>query len=277
MKKTDAEHLTEFKKDGYTLFEKVYNAETMQRWREKFLQMQVEGIVDNPSGWWFGNMVERAPTLMLPSVTQPLIWDFAEAVLGPFVQLDNLTLAGFPSVSKEDAQGKASGWHRDRWAQIPAEGAYFRPHAINAICYLQDLTPEFGPLRVIPGSHRRLLTLAPDEKTRPHPEEKLLSLSAGDVVVIHNCLLHSGTPNTSGQTRFFYSVFYNLTWLKTTDNHQGPNVQRIIRDAWQRHDYRTLRLFGVDDQLEKRANCGFIQPDETLWEEWATADKAAQG
>jgi len=87
MKKTLSEHLSEFKAHGYTLFDKVYDAETIQRWREKFLQMQNEGIVDNPSGWWFGNMVERAPTLMLPSVTQPQIWDFAEAVLGPFVQL----------------------------------------------------------------------------------------------------------------------------------------------------------------------------------------------
>ena len=118
---------------------------------------------------------------------------------------------------------------------------------------------------VIPGSHRMSLTLALEDKARPHPEEKVLPLSAGDVVAIHNCLLHSGTPNTSGQTRFFYSVFYNLTWLRPTDNHQEPNVQRIIRDARQRNDHRTLRLFGVDDQLEKCANSGFTQPDEALW------------
>ena len=33
----------------------------------------------------------------------------------------------------------------------------------------------------------------------------------------------------------------------------------------QRNDHRTLRLFGVDDQLEKCANSGFTQPDEALW------------
>jgi hypothetical protein len=100
-------------------------------------------------------------------------------------------------------------------------------------------------------------------------------MKAGDVVVIHNCLLHSGTPNTSGRTRYFFSIFYNLTWLKFTDNHSGPNVQQIIRQARERNDHRTLRLFGVDDHLERRANCGFQEPDEQRWAEWAAADQAA--
>ncbi|MGA1160769.1 MAG: phytanoyl-CoA dioxygenase family protein, partial [Burkholderiaceae bacterium] len=34
------------------------------------------------------------------------------------------------------------------------------PLACNAITYLQDLTEEYGPLRVIPGSHRRDIGIA---------------------------------------------------------------------------------------------------------------------
>jgi ectoine hydroxylase-related dioxygenase (phytanoyl-CoA dioxygenase family) len=220
-------------------------------------------------------MVEHAPRLMLPAVANPVILDFAEAVMGPFVQLDNLTLAGFPSVAPEEAQGKVSGWHRDRWGQVPRGTTYERPHAINAICYLQNLTDAFGPLRAIPGSHRQTRILLPEERNRPHPDEVTLHLNAGDVIVIHNCLLHSGTPNTSGQTRFFFSIFYNLTWLRHTDNHSGPNVQQILRQAKARNDYRTMRLFGVDEHLEERANSGFLEDDEARWAAWVEADKAA--
>ena len=83
--------------------------------------------------------------------------DFAEAVMGPFVQMDNLTFIAFPSVSTAAAAGRVSGWHRDIWAFKPTHAEYVPPLAANAITYLQNLTDEYGPLRVIPGSHRNYL------------------------------------------------------------------------------------------------------------------------
>ena len=39
--------------------------------------------------------------------------------MGPLIQLDNLTLAAFPPMSKEEAKGNVSSWHRDRWSHFP--------------------------------------------------------------------------------------------------------------------------------------------------------------
>jgi len=36
-----------------------------------------------------------------------------------------------------------------------------------------------------------------------------------------------------------------------------------------------MRLFGVDEHLEVRANSGFQEPDETAWVKWAEADRVA--
>jgi len=268
-------HLAEFKKNGFTVFPQFYSPDLIKEWRAKFDEMQQDGIASSRhASWWYADMCEHAPTLMLPAVAHPVMLDFAEMVLGPFVQLDNLTLAGFPSTPREEVKG-ISGWHRDRWGQVPPSGDYLRPNAINAISYLQDLTDEFGPLRVIPGSHRKPITLRPEERTQPYAGEQVIHMKAGDVVVIHNALLHSGTPNTAGHTRYFFSVYYNLTWLKHTDNHSGPNIQRLIQEARERNDHRQLRLFGVDDNLQPRANSGFVEADEPRWAEWAAADKAA--
>ena len=80
--------------------------------------------------------------LMESIVCHPMVLDFAQLVMGPFVQLDNLTLAAMaPVPDPEDARGKAGGWHRDRWGRMP-NGAYERPLAFNAITYLQDLTDD---------------------------------------------------------------------------------------------------------------------------------------
>ena len=94
-------------------------------------------------------VLERSPQLMWPAVANPTVLDFAETVVGPFVQLDNLTLAAFLPMdveSREKARGTASGYHRDRWGRMP-NGSYERPLAFNAITYLQDLTDDNGPVR----------------------------------------------------------------------------------------------------------------------------------
>ena len=264
------DHVSHFKDRGYTVFPQVYRGDQLAAWRDK-----LDAMVDEYGEWWLRNTLEYAPKLFWPAVSNPTLLDFAELVMGPFVQLDNLTLAGFRSVTAEEARGKVSGWHRDRWGKVPRGSAYGPPNAINAISYLQDLTDEYGPLRVVEGSHRHSLTIPEAERNRPHPEEKVLHMTAGDVCVTHGDLVHSGTPNTSGNIRYFFSIFYNLSWLKHTDTHRGPRTQELIAQARGRNDHRHLRLLGEDLQLQPRCNSGFLTDDETRWAEWAAADRAA--
>lgn len=265
------ERFEKYKTHGFTIFERVFDESQMLLWREKHQQLSAE----NDGQTWFGNMLEAAPDLMWPAVTHPTILEFVEKVMGPFVQLDNLTLAAFSSIEPQKAEGRVSGWHRDRWAHVPYTDAYHRPNAINAISYLQELTDAFGPLRVIVGSHRTPLTMEDTERAKPHPAEMLIHMKAGDVVITHNGLVHSGTPNTSRQLRYFFSIYYNLTWLKHTDHHSGPRTQQLLAEAKAANNHQLMRLLGVDEQLQPRCNSGFLLPDEERWEEWAAADRGA--
>jgi ectoine hydroxylase-related dioxygenase (phytanoyl-CoA dioxygenase family) len=91
------------------------------------------------------------------------------------------------------------------------------------------------------GSHIQPVTVDPDARNRPHPDEVLVRMKAGDVVLVHNGLIHSGTPNTSGQKRYFQTVFYNCSWMKQTDTFDGPNCQLLKRLAERHNDHRALR------------------------------------
>jgi len=268
--------LQQYKEQGYALFEGVYDEASIAAWRDEAdrLEDAHDGLFSQKRNWWFGNMLERAPALMWPAVANPLIVDFIERIVGPFVQLDNLTLAAFPPLSKEEAADKVSGWHRDRWGHFPT-GVYQRPLALNAICYLQDLSAEYGPLRVIDNSHIQPIAMDEEEREAPHRDEKILHLKAGDVVLTHNGLLHSGTPNISGKKRYFFSIYYNISWLKHTDTFGGPNCLQLIEWARQRNDHRALRLLGADEQLQGRCNSGFQEPDEGRWQQWMAADQEA--
>ena len=255
------------------VLENIFTEAQMQAWKDGYEGMVSRQLTFGGVKGWLRHLTEAEPRLMLPAVANPNILDFAEKVMGPFVQLDNLTFMGFPSVSKEEAEGKASGWHRDRYGWLPEGPQYIKPPACNAIAYMQDLTDEYGPLRVVPGSHRSNVVPSDDDRQKPHTDEKIIHVKAGDVVFTHCCVLHSGTPNYSGKLRYFFSIYYNLSYMKTTDNHNGPNITAIIGNAEKRDDRRTKRLFGVDNQVEMRVNSGFAKHDEVIWEEWIEEDR----
>ena len=66
----------------------------------------------------------------------------------------------------------------------------------------------------------------------------------------HTSLIHSGTPNRSPEKRYFFSVYYNISWLKHTDTYTGPNCEQLKGWARNNGDHRALRLLGVDDNLQ---------------------------
>jgi hypothetical protein len=271
------ERLEAYKRDGFTVFEGLFSEEIMQAWKDVYpsiVDRQTPLGSDVPANW-LRSTLEFEPKLFLPAVAHPQLLDFAERVMGPFVQMDNLTFMAFPSMTKEKAEGIVSGWHRDIWAFRPTHEEYLPPLAANAITYLQDMTDEYGPLRVIPGSHRRPVEMAEDARDKPHPEEILVPVKAGDAVFTHSALLHSGTPNTSGNPRYFFSLYYNKSWLKCRDNHNGPAVRAIVKTAQENNDRRLMRLFGEDPLMAERANCGFRLDDEEQWRLWIDEDRAA--
>lgn len=264
----------QFRESGYTVFENVFSNDIISSWHRKFQQLKDEGYgTEHKGDYAINNMIELAPGMMLPYLSHEAILDFAESVLGPFVQIGNSGILAKGSVSKEEAAAKKNIWHRDRWAGFP-RGGYQNPTALTFLCYLQDMTAEYGPIRVIPGSHRTGISIEDSQKSRPHPDEVLIPLRAGDVIVFANSLLHSSTTNTSGRLRIFNGGSYITTWMRPADNHNGPNVQRIIQQARETNDHRLLRLFGIDEKLEKRVNCGFTTADDKRWAEWSAADKA---
>ena len=271
------QHLDHFVSHGYTVFPALHAEPTMQRWRDAYGPLCGQASLPGQApATWLANLLEADPMLFLPLVWQADILAFAEHAMGPFVQVDSTAFNVFPTVDPGRAGGRVNGWHRDRYAFVPQTRDYTRPLAINTITYLQDLTEANGPLRVIPGSHRDPVVFDADERQRPHARERLLQAQAGDVVVTHGLLAHSGTPNLSGQPRYFLSASLNLCWLRQRDSFGGPRCQALIADARVRGDRRLLRLLGQDGQRWERSNPYFHTDDDaTRWQRWNDEDRAA--
>ena len=85
-----------------------------------------------------------------------------------------------------------------------------RFHQTNALWMLDDLTPDNGPTRVVPGSHRW-----PDfpgdqmeDLLAPHPDEVYITGPAGSVAFFNGQIWHGSTANrTQGTRRVYHCAF----------------------------------------------------------------------
>ena len=70
------------------------------------------------------------------------------------------------------------------------------PLIIRVLYYLDDLTPEVSPFRVIPRSHLSLHADAnPYKRYERHPEEVMVTAKAGSALLLNHRVFHGNFPN----------------------------------------------------------------------------------
>lgn len=148
-----------------------------------------------------------APAVAL--IAHPPALAFLRAVLGDEVTCMNASYArtdpGYPGMPL----------HADC---APYGSALFGPIAsvpisVRFFYYLDDLTPERAPLRVLPYSHLSLHRDAtPYRRHRAHPEEVTITCRAGTAVVLHGRLFHAAGANRDVVSRALYTISYRPSW-----------------------------------------------------------------
>lgn len=87
------------------------------------------------------------------------------------------------------------------------------PWLVRVLYYLDDLTPEVAPFRVVPRSHLCMHADAnPYLRYESHPEEVMVPLSAGSAVLINHRVFHGNYPNTGGHAREMLAIAYRPAW-----------------------------------------------------------------
>ena len=125
------------------------------------------------------------------------------------------------TVNKPKEQGKEIDWHQDR--EGPNNLPELRATDGNCTVWtaLDPCTADSAPLQVIRGSHLRGVvpfgptsadepTLSPEQLLEWAPEEERVELlmESGEVVLLHNMLLHKSGLNHSGRSRRAFSTWY---------------------------------------------------------------------
>ena len=87
------------------------------------------------------------------------------------------------------------------------------PRLVRVLYYLQDLTPERAPFRVVPRSHLSFHDHGnPYLRYREHPEEVMVTCFAGDCCLINQNVFHGNYPNQTDESREMLCLAYRPTW-----------------------------------------------------------------
>lgn len=87
------------------------------------------------------------------------------------------------------------------------------PRLVRVLYYLDDLTPERSPFKVIPRSHLSLHADAnPYKRYLSHPEEVMVTCRAGSAAILNQCVFHANFPNASQEDRGLLAIAYRPAW-----------------------------------------------------------------
>lgn len=127
---------------------------------------------------------------------------------------ENTSIAAFRAMfmNKPARQGTLLPWHQDRWSYLD------RDPLITIWTALDSATIANGCVQVIPGSHRlglinpeHLSGFVTEEQAAQYaPDDQVvyLELEPGEVVLLHNWLLHRSNTNATDIPRRAFSVCY---------------------------------------------------------------------
>ena len=252
----NAEELRRFRQDGYLLVPTLIDAERLERYSQRFLDL-VEGRAAKPDEMVLMRDVMVAKGAAKPDravlginkalnfVTDPVLWQYASA---PCTATIAAQLVGEPAPSDlavivSNVFNKPPGvdgrhpLHQDlRYFRLrPADGI------VAAWTALSPCTRESGCLAVIPGSHRGPLREHGDPDWKyvnrgfygiediDRSERMHMEMQPGDTLFFHPLLVHGSGRNRSGQCRRAISAHFAASRCKPPEGdwQDVPHVRRV--------------------------------------------------
>lgn len=235
----DAQQLDE---QGYLILRGVVDAAWLAALRARTGELlQQEGAAagsefrQEPGSDRLANLVDKGECFE-QMVMHPAVLDAAAHVLGDDFKLSSLN---YRAALPRD-QGRQP-LHCDMGLVADAKGyAVF-----NSVWMLDDFTPDNGPTRLVPGSHRsgQLPQAVLADPNARHPEEIVALGRAGDVLLTNAHLWHGGTTNHTVHPRRSLHGFY-----VRADQPQQQYQKRLLRPQTQARLSPALRrLLALDD------------------------------
>ena len=176
------------------------------------------------------NLINKGDVFKI-ALNHPRVLAGIHHVLGDDVKISSLNARFAKPGSGTQALHTDGGFPDDYTAET-----YF---VCNSLWALDDISPVNGATRIVPGSHRSRLGPAQvmDNPMDDHPAQKIITATAGDVIVFNSHLWHSGTLNTtSSDRRCMHGYFTRRGCPQQTNQRKWLSAETISElTAWERY------------------------------------------
>ena len=236
--------LHQLDEQGYVVLERFMPDEFLQALRgriEALYQQEGENagseFRQEPHARRLANLVDKGEVFQ-QLIATPRVLELVGHVLGLRFKLSSLNAR-----SADPHSAEAQPLHCDAGA-LPDENGYC---VCNTIWLLDDFTPENGPTRIVPGTHKsgRFPQDVLGDPLAPHKDEIVVLAPAGSVVVMNTHAWHGGTANHTDTPRRVIHSFY-CRWDKPQQQYQ----KRLLRPETQAALSPELRrLLALDDPM----------------------------
>ena len=240
----DAHHRRQLDEFGYVLLPGVMGVSLLNKLREHVeLLYRREGesagseFKREPGSRRLANLVNKG-RIFQDVIAHPAVLPLVEYVLCGHVKLSSLNAR---SVNPHCEQPQPL--HCDMGAMPDEQGSW----VCNTVWMLDNFTPDNGALRVVPGSHRWncLPQSEFDDPFADHPQQTMITGSAGSVIVTNAHLWHGGMVNHTALPRTAVHAFY----CRRDKPQQQYQKQLLDNDLQETLPPNLRQLLALDDVL----------------------------
>jgi ectoine hydroxylase-related dioxygenase (phytanoyl-CoA dioxygenase family) len=229
---------------GYCVLPNFLDRETVRRACDRVEELyEAEGenagaeFRKEPNTRRLANLIDKGE-IFRELILKPEVLACVRAVLGP-----KFKLSSFNARSANANSDSNQPLHADMGGVADEQGYW----VCNTVWMLDDFTEENGALRAVPGSHRwgKLPQEVLPEPNAAYPGDKLVTGTAGTVVVMNAHVWHGGTANRTDRPRRALHGFF-CRWDKPQQQYQ----KLLLRPETQASLTPALReLLALDDPL----------------------------
>ncbi|WP_207944405.1 phytanoyl-CoA dioxygenase family protein [Actinomadura rubrisoli] len=206
---SEAEQVRHLEVEGFVVIPDLLSAERLREMRRELAALPTEGMDYSEHQRSCVDVQWTDSPSCIAVIGLPEMVGFLERLFGD----ELICTSSMYAVSRPGHPGMAI--HTD--AQ-PYGSRIFGPQAsapklVRVLYYLDDLTPEHAPLKVVPHSHLSLHADAnPYRRYLAHPEEVMVTCRAGSAAIINQSVFHANYPNTSETDRELFAIAYRPAW-----------------------------------------------------------------
>ena len=205
---TTGQQIRQLEVEGYVLLPNMLDAEQLQRLKAQTSRFETSHV-DYSVHQRGRSGVQFAGGAVTELIAHPPMIRFLEPLCG-----DELVLMSYDYGRSEPGHPGIS-LHCDGqpWGSKIFGAEYTCPKLVRVLYYLDDLTPEVSPFRVVPRSHSSYHNQAnPYLRYEQHPDEVMVTCTAGTAAVFDHNLFHGNYPNTGTYARESLQFAYRPSW-----------------------------------------------------------------